>query len=551
MSKSTRILMVDDDPAVLKVYSIFLTLEGYEVWEATSGEQGLEMVRQQHPALVLLDVMLGDRSGLDVCRRIKQDPALQDTFVVLFSGEAIQPKDTVGGLEAGADDYLIKTTARSEFLARIRTMLRLQHSAASLRARENEFRELVETKNAIMDAALDAIITFDHQGRIVDFNAAAERTFGATRARVVGQELAALIGLPPQQVLGEQSLAARWARRADGTEFPVEMTVRRVAVAGPPMFAALVRDITERMRTEAQLAVLAHAVESTSEPICITDLQDRFTFVNRAFEQTYGYTKAEILGQHPEILFSPRNDAALKAEILKSSHVGRWRGEVLDCRKDGTELPVFLSTSQIQNQAGEVIGLMGVAQDITERKRAERQTATLSQLGYQLSAASEPGRAAEVIVQAASAILTWDAASILQYSQPEHRLTPLLVVQREEEECRRIPATTDGFAPGPLMRSVLLEGARLLSEPDPAQRVEALFPGVGMTACPASALCVPIRWSGLVLGLLSVQSHAPHAYSPEDLALLQTIADSCANTLRRIQMAETLREAEIKYPQHV
>jgi two-component system, LuxR family, sensor kinase FixL len=132
---------------------------------------------------------------------------------------------------------------------------------------------------------------------------------------------------------------------------------------------AIQRDITQRKLAEARMTMLAHAVESTSELICITDLQDRFTFVNRAFQQTYGYAEYEILGKTPEILFSPKNPPKLVEQITEQTRSGGWRGEVLDQRKDGTEFPISLSTSRIMDESGVVIGLMGVARDITERTR--------------------------------------------------------------------------------------------------------------------------------------------------------------------------------------
>jgi PAS domain S-box-containing protein len=112
------------------------------------------------------------------------------------------------------------------------------------------------------------------------------------------------------------------------------------------------QDITERRRADVQLATLAHAIESTSEMICITDLQDRFAFVNRAFTLAYGYTPAEILGQTPAILFSPKNPPGLLEDILTQTRAGGWRGEVIDRRKDGSEFPVFLSTSQVRDRTG-------------------------------------------------------------------------------------------------------------------------------------------------------------------------------------------------------
>ena len=121
MNKTTSILVVDDDPAILQAYSEILRAEGYEVWEASTGRQGLQAARERRPDLVLLDVMLPDLSGMEVCRQIKADAALTDVFVVLFSGKATDVADKVDGLETGADDYLVRPLDVNEFLARVRT----------------------------------------------------------------------------------------------------------------------------------------------------------------------------------------------------------------------------------------------------------------------------------------------------------------------------------------------------------------------------------------------------------------------------------------------
>ncbi len=157
-------------------------------------------------------------------------------------------------------------------------------------------------------------------------------------------------------------------RRIQDRAFPVRDESGRLC-----RIVGIAEDVTERKQAETQLATLAHAVESTSELVCITDLRDRFIFANRAFLEAYGYTEAEILGKTPDILFSPKNSPSLMAEILEQTRLGGWRGEVLDRRKDGTEFPIFLSTSRVKDPTGRVIGLMGVAQDITDRKELERE----------------------------------------------------------------------------------------------------------------------------------------------------------------------------------
>ncbi len=161
--------------------------------------------------------------------------------------------------------------------------------------------------------------------------------------------------------------------RKDGTIIWTRVNARVVRDPGGAVlfYEGTSQDITERRKAEAQLATLAHAVESTSEMICITGLDDRFTFVNRAFAVAYGYAPDEILGKTPDILFSPKNPPELLSEILAGTRAGGWRGEVIDRRKDGTDFPVFLATSQVRDQTGQIVGLMGIAQDITARKQAE------------------------------------------------------------------------------------------------------------------------------------------------------------------------------------
>jgi DNA-binding response OmpR family regulator len=128
-----RILVVDDNPELLRVFSRCLADAGYEVMEASSGSDGLQLTRAKHPDVVLLDVMLPDIGGLEVCRQIKSDPALRDVLVVLCSGEAISSAHTVKGLETGADEYLTKPVSRDELLARVGTLVRLRNTIAALR----------------------------------------------------------------------------------------------------------------------------------------------------------------------------------------------------------------------------------------------------------------------------------------------------------------------------------------------------------------------------------------------------------------------------------
>ncbi|MFZ4621629.1 MAG: PAS domain S-box protein [Bacteroidota bacterium] len=131
------------------------------------------------------------------------------------------------------------------------------------------------------------------------------------------------------------------------------------------------RDVTEQKRIEETLQLSHHALESFSEFLTITDLNDRFTYVNQAFVNAYGYSREEILGKTPAILWSKNNREGLIEEILSHSKTGNWTGEVLNIDKDGREFLVTLSTSQVKDPSGNIIGLVGISKDITIQKRAE------------------------------------------------------------------------------------------------------------------------------------------------------------------------------------
>jgi len=111
-----------------------------------------------------------DLNGIDICRQIKAD-ALLDTFVVLVSGKAISAADKVGGAETGADDYIVKPVNPDEFLARIRTIVRLRETTAALRASEQHYRRLVEILP-------DAVGMMDLQGRLTTANRQAVEMLG-------------------------------------------------------------------------------------------------------------------------------------------------------------------------------------------------------------------------------------------------------------------------------------------------------------------------------------------------------------------------------------
>jgi len=116
-----KVLVVDDDPAFLRLVEQVLTQKGYEVLKAGSGQEGLRILFAQKPDLVLLDVVMPKMDGWETCRRIRD---ISDIPIIILTGKRKAEEDVVRGLDYGADDYLIKPVGNRELVARVRTILR-------------------------------------------------------------------------------------------------------------------------------------------------------------------------------------------------------------------------------------------------------------------------------------------------------------------------------------------------------------------------------------------------------------------------------------------
>jgi PAS domain S-box-containing protein len=132
-----------------------------------------------------------------------------------------------------------------------------------------------------------------------------------------------------------------------------------------------ITDITERKLAEEKISMLAHALKSISESVCITDMNDIITFVNNSFTYTYGYKSLEIIGKHVSTIWSDNNPQMKLNQIQPKTLEGGWTGELLNVKKNGDEFPTLLSTSVIKDDAERSIALIGISTDITERKKAE------------------------------------------------------------------------------------------------------------------------------------------------------------------------------------
>ena len=165
MRTPPRILIADDNAMNLDILQTRLALHGYEILTATDGEAALALAREKEPDLILLDIMMPKLDGLEVCRRLRGDPALPFMPIILVTART-DSKDVVAGLEAGGDEYLTKPVDQAALVARVKSMLRIkalhdtvQEQAARLEGRvEDQMGQLGRLKRFFSPQLAELIV---------------------------------------------------------------------------------------------------------------------------------------------------------------------------------------------------------------------------------------------------------------------------------------------------------------------------------------------------------------------------------------------------------
>jgi signal transduction histidine kinase len=155
---NTRILITDDDLLSLKAMEHLLRSNGYEVCTAGNGEETLRQVQAQPPDLILLDVVLPDIEGTEVCRRIKANPQTAGVFIILLSGVRIGSEEQAQAMEGGADGYIARPIANRELLARLQAYIRIKSAEQALERYSEHLEEIVAERTRELREAQDQLL---------------------------------------------------------------------------------------------------------------------------------------------------------------------------------------------------------------------------------------------------------------------------------------------------------------------------------------------------------------------------------------------------------
>ncbi|HUZ83594.1 MAG TPA: diguanylate cyclase, partial [Gaiellales bacterium] len=333
------------------------------------------------------------------------DPRRRDAIASAVAVPAVHDGSVCGVLE------LVSIWERTAEPALLRGLvdagIHVGRQLAFDRARQSGLRSEARMA-AILDSALDGVVVMDAEGTVLEFNLAAEQAFGHHRADAVGRSLAELI-IPPglrsahgrgllriSSGRGGRLLGRRvetTALRADGSEFPVELTITRVDLPGPPMFAGTIRDLSERQRAERELRLRERALAATGDGVLIADATRPGTpivYVNPAFERITGHAAANVTGRSPRLLEGPDTDPETRDLLERAVAAGRECSvTVLHYRSDGSTFWDDVSVSPVHDEVGRLVSWVATHRDVSDRLEAERQ---ISHLAYHDAMTGLPNR---------------------------------------------------------------------------------------------------------------------------------------------------------------
>ncbi|MDX2037945.1 MAG: PAS domain S-box protein [Isosphaeraceae bacterium] len=245
---------------------------------------------------------------------------------------------------------------------------------------------------AILESALDCVVTMNHEGCIVEFNPSAERTFGYSREQALGRPLADLLVPPELREAHRAGLRHYLATghgpalgrrlvldgcRSDGSRIPLEIAITAVPLEGPPLFTAFLRDITERIEKEKLLqeseARFRGSFDNAPIGMALRSVEGRWTRVNRAIIEILGFSESELLNGDPQgfAFAADRPDDRSLTQRCLAGEISGYKLERRYRHKHDHEVWISSSVSLVRDERGDPLFFIDQMQDVTERKRIE------------------------------------------------------------------------------------------------------------------------------------------------------------------------------------
>ena len=375
-----NILIVEDEAVVAADLAGKLERAGYRsIGISADGEDAVEMATTHAPDLVLMDIRLaGSMDGIRTAERIQASRNIPIVYLTAHSDMATLRR-------AAATEpfgYILKPFEERDVTTQIEIALFKHQAERRLRESEERYRRLVET-------AMDSIITFDHAGLILSCNPATEKMFGYRIEEMIGRNISVLIptwfaeeGEGGDTTNRIMKLIGLWRElngsRRQGDAFPVEIAVSESFSNGEVRYTGILRDISERKRTETELRWRAGLLAQTHDAVVVWRMGGGIIYWNHGAEELYGWKVGEAAGRPIHQLLSsalPLTEQEFHRHLIEN---GRWQGEVQQLTKDGETVIVESRMVTMTEEYGGIL-VLETNRDVTERRAIHEKVCRLAE----------------------------------------------------------------------------------------------------------------------------------------------------------------------------
>lgn len=422
-----------------------------------------------------------------------------------------------------------------------------------LHTSEKKYRTLIEN-------VPDVVYSLDNTGHFIEVNPAVTQMLGYSRDELVGEHFRKVIHPEDLEKASTSFQELVQGKRDKTIGLQLELVTKKGDTKIGELSAqalynkkgqllrteGIVRDITERRQQEEQLMFLAGVVENVMEAVVIADRKGVITYVNPTVCSIFGYAKEELQGEVANILISG-NSQVIFQEILDNVRKGDWEGEVLAITKDGRKFPLWLRTSGLRNEEGEITAFVSVSRDITEQKEAEEKlqryalllemkvrektkgTETLLKTSYALRSTSNWKRGMEIITKGIVEGLGFDRAAVFFVNEHENTLECKGQLNISEKLLRvTVPLTDDRYA---AVKCVNERQPVLVKDRSTDSRVKASLEEA------KEFVWVPVLFQSEVLGaILADRKKSLNPIETEDVDMLELYANQIAEFIERTRL---------------
>jgi len=576
------ILIVDDKPTNLGILFEYLENENYKVRVATDPELALRGINYSLPDLILLDIMMPNMDGYEMCRLLKGNPTTKD-IPVIFMTALTDTLNEIKAFQSGAVDYITKPVRVEQVLARVQTHLALQKAnlrlakqnsqlqqeitrreqvEIALRKSETRYRHLVETANCI-------ILKMDTYGNVTFLNHFAQTFFDYTETEILGRNVIGTI-VPETETTGQDLRTLIADIQANPNEYRhnenenITKTGQRVWVKWSNKIIyddeqnaigllSVGIDVTEQKEAERALRKLSRVVEQSSSIIMITDLDSVIEFVNPALFKITGYTESEVIGKTPRLFKSGRTSDKIYDEMWQALIMGNvWKGELLNKKKDGELYWEFVTISPIKNETDQITHYVAIKEDITARKQIEiaiqetnhklrarvQELAILNQIVQMVSTVTELQSALDGVTQQITELLEVASCTIALLNDNQTTLTIVSNYFRNPDELSIVGTTFPIKADALMLQVISQKQTAIVSNVQTNPLNQALHKII----CKQQVDCllaVPLLIRGQVIGVIWMTTDLTDAnIKPTIITLVETIAGQIAGAIENARLFE-------------